>query len=129
MLFSSLKSVFPCFTLVLDNFYLFVVVVLLVCLGAFITGQRVGAPRPPAITPSFPLTGKTVLATTLLTTPGIGLPVEVMDLCATYFTHKETDLPVLVVLLLLCSNLLGRLAAWGVRDKLCLASQSEGYHK
>ena len=29
---------FPCFTLVLDNFYLFVVVVLLVCLGAFITG-------------------------------------------------------------------------------------------
>ena len=117
MLFPSLKSVFPCFTLVLDNFYLFVVVVLFVCLGAFIASQRVGAPRPPAINPSFPLTGKAVLATTLFTTPGVGLPVEVVDLCTPYFTYQETDLPALVVLLLLCSDLFGQLAAWGVRDE------------
>ena len=40
-----------------------------------------------------------------------------MDIGAPNLAHQETNLSALIVLLLLGSDLLGQLAAWGVRDK------------
>ena len=88
-------------------FFIFVVaVVLFVHLCALITIQRVNAARPPAISPSDSPAGVAVFSATLFPTPGVWLPVNVVEFCPPHLTYQKPDFSALVVFFLFCSNLL-----------------------
>ena len=101
-LFSPFKPIFACcIGGILDNFNILIFVV------ALITIQRVSAARPPAISPSVSPKGETVFSATLFPTPGVWLPVKVVEFCPPHLTHQKPVLSALVVFLLFGSYLLG----------------------
>ena len=93
----------------------FVVLFVLKC--AFITIERVCASWAPTISPFFPPTWKAIWSATFLPTPGVWLPIDIMEFCTTNRTNQETNISTLGIFLLFGSDYLGQLASRGVRVK------------
>ena len=121
MLFAPLKSIFNRFSNILSNFNLGSVVVqapVLAIIGfTLLTVEGVCAAWLPTVATPFPLAWETAVSATLVTSPRVWLPIEVVYFGSANFTYQEPYFPSLVILLFLGSDKFGQLAVWGVGDK------------
>ena len=90
MLFPPFKPIFTRLALVLCYLNLLAVgnvVVLFVLKSAFITIEGICASWAPTITPLFSPTWEAIWSATFLPTPGVWLPIEIMEFGTTNFTN------------------------------------------
>ena len=119
MLFPAFEPIFACFALILCHLNYFTVgdvVVLFILLGAIVTIEGVGAPWAPTITPPFPLTWEAIYSAAFLSTPGVWLPIQIMNFGSTNLAYEEANLPALVIFFLFGPDHLSQLTPRGVRD-------------
>ena len=106
MLFPAFEPIFACFALILCHLNYFTVgdvVVLFILLGAIVTIEGVGAPWAPTITPPFPLTWEAIYSAAFLSTPGVWLPIQIMNFGSTNLAYEEANLPASLALTILAS--------------------------
>ena len=93
MLFAPLKSIFTRFSNILSNFNLGSVVVqapVLAIIGfTLLTFEGVCAAWLPTVATPFPLAWETAVSATLVTSPRVWLPIEVVYFGSANFTYQE----------------------------------------